>query len=236
MQLTSFGVCPGIFHKQPTSRSSEQKRTFSSSLESHQWWLFGRQEWFILHMPLSLDSCPTRLSPIFQHLKNREIYHSDVLHCHKYVSPCFLPTSHLFDTPTCWELERLPWSCNCPVERRWWEKCQSQSEMRFFLHCITVNNIFIQHSPLDFPCHWEIYTVSVPLWNKCMKYIISFVTIAETWIYMDRLATARLTSTRQTCNSWQGVIFTEKHFLITFEFKFTSSRKTCGPYCPQSSL
>ena len=72
MQLTSFGVCPGIFHKQPTSRSSEQRRTFSSSLVSHQWWLFGRQEWFILHMPLSLDSCPTRLSPIFQHLKNRE--------------------------------------------------------------------------------------------------------------------------------------------------------------------
>ena len=52
------------------------------------------------------------------------------------VSPCFLPTSHLFDSPTCWELERLPWSCNCPVERRWWEKCQSQSEMRFFVHFV----------------------------------------------------------------------------------------------------
>ena len=52
------------------------------------------------------------------------------------VSPCFLPTSYLFNTPTCWELERLPWSCNCPVERRWWEKCQSQSEMRFFVHFV----------------------------------------------------------------------------------------------------
>ena len=52
------------------------------------------------------------------------------------LSPCFLPTSHLFETPTCWELEILPWSCNCPVERRWWEKCQSQSEIGFFVHFV----------------------------------------------------------------------------------------------------
>ena len=93
MQFKSFGVCPDIYHNQPTSRSSEQKRTFSSSLASHQWWLFGRQEWFILYMPLSLVGARLDGHLYFNILRTEKYSKAMCYNCHRCVTllPTYIP-------------------------------------------------------------------------------------------------------------------------------------------------